>query len=118
MHERNLPASDAIYRPLKSFAAKRGGLRLAMHGGLRDRIVEMIVEDWPIDCPADRLEEVVRARVSRRVRQKYGSVVAMFLLSILINSLVKIVIEWWFSRESHRVLMVGWATNAQQNPNV
>ena len=114
MHERNLPVSDAIYRPLKAYASKRGGLRLAMHGPLRDRIVEMIVEEWPVGCPTDRLEEVVRARVAVRVRQKYGSVVAMFLLSIL----VKIVIEWWFARDSHRVLMVGWASNAQKNPHI
>jgi hypothetical protein len=117
MHERHLPISDAHYRPLKSFVAKRGGLRLGMHGALRDRIVEMVVEDWPVGCPADRLEEVVRARVSVRVRQKYGSIVAMFLLSIAINAIVKIIIEWWFAREAHRVLMVGWAS-ASQNPHV
>jgi hypothetical protein len=116
MRERHMPSSDAVYRPLKSFVAKRGGVRLAMHGGLRDRIVEMIVEEWPIGCPADRLEEVVKARVSVRLRKKYGSVVAMFLLSMLAQALVKIIIEWWFSRESHRVLMVGWANAAQSSP--
>ena len=117
MHERHMPASDSIYRPLKAFVAKRGGVRLAMHGGLRDRIVETIVEEWPSGCPADRLEEVVKARVSVRLRQRYGSVVAMFLLSMLVNAVVKIIIEWWFARESHRVLMVGWSS-AAQNPHV
>lgn len=117
MRDRDLPASDATYRPLKSFVATRGGLRLAMRASLRDRIVEQIVEGWPVDCAPDRLEEVVRAKVSVRLRQQYGSVVAMFLLSILAQVIIKLVIEWWFSRQSHRVLMVGWAS-AAQNPNV
>jgi hypothetical protein len=42
----------------------------------------------------------------------------MFLISILVNSLVRIVIEWWFAREAHRVLMVGWATNAAKNSDL
>jgi hypothetical protein len=117
MHERHMPASDAVYRPLKSFVAARGGMRLAMHGGLRDKIVEAIVEEWPEGCPADRLEEVVRARVSVRLRKRYGSVIAVFLLSMLAQAVIKLVIEWWFSRESHRVLMVGWS-RAAQNPNL
>ena len=117
MHERHMPASDSVYRPLKAYIAKRGGMRLAMHGPLRDRIVEMIVEEWPAGCPADRLEEVVKARVSVRLRKKYGSVVAMFLLSMLAQAIIKLVIEWWFARESHRVLLVGWSS-AAQNPNL
>ena len=117
MHERHMPASDAVYRPLKAFIAKRGGVRLAMHGPLRDSIVEMIVEEWPAGCPSDRLEEVVKARVSVRLRKKYGSVVAMFLLSMLAQAIIKLVIEWWFARESHRVLLVGWSS-AAQNPNL
>ena len=45
MSERSLPMADAQYRPLKSFAAKRGGYRMAIHGAMRDRVVEMIVEE-------------------------------------------------------------------------
>lgn len=98
------------YHSLKSFVARRAGMRLAMHGRLRDRLTEIIVEEWPVGCKPEHLEEVLRAKVSLRVREKYGSV--------LVNALVKIVLEWWFAREAHRVLMVGWAQNAAKNPNV
>ena len=110
--------ADAQYHSLKSFVARKSDMRLAMHGRLRDRIVDIIVEEWPIECRPEHLEEVVRAKVCRRVRERYGSVVAMFLISMLVNALVRIVIEWWFAREAHRVLMVGWAQNATQNPDL
>jgi len=110
-----MPASDAVYRPLKDFVSRRGGLRLAMHGGLRDRIVEMVVREWPDGCPPDRLEEVVRSRVSVRLKQQYGSVIAIFLLSALAQVVIKLIIEWWFDRESHRVLMYGWSRAAQSS---
>lgn len=110
--------ADSQYPTLKSFVARKAGMRLAMHGRLRDRLTEIIVEEWPIGCRPEHLEEVIRARVSRRVRETYGSVIAMFLISMLVNALVKIVLEWWFAREAHRVLMVGWAQNAQKNPNL
>jgi len=77
---------------------------------MRDRMIEAIVEEWPVGCPPDRVEEVVTARMKIRLREQYGSIVAMFLLSILVNALVKLIVEWWFDRESHRVLMVGWAS--------
>jgi hypothetical protein len=41
----------------------------------------------------------------------------MFLLSMLAQAVIKLVIEWWFARESHRVLLVGWSS-AAQNPNL
>lgn len=103
------------YRPLKSFVARRS--RLSIHGGMRDHLVEEIVACWPTDCPAERIEEVVKARMAVRLRKRYGSVVAMFLLSVMVNALVKMIIEWWFERNSHRVLMHGWAS-ASQNPDV
>lgn len=111
MPERNVQVGD--YRPLKDFVRRRGGLRLSMHWGLRDRIVDEIVAGWPTDCPVERVEEVVRARISVKVRQKYGSVIAVFLLSAFINVIVKLVIEWWLNRNAHRVLMRGWASAAQ-----
>lgn len=109
---------DANYRPLKDYVARRGGFRLAMHGGLRDQVVEQIVADWPTDCPIERVEEVVRARIRLKVRQKYGSVLGMIVLSAVINVIVRLVIEWWFERNSHRVLMAGWSKVAQANPNL
>lgn len=109
--------SDATFRPLKSYVARRGGLRLSVHGPMRDRLVEEIVACWPEDCPADRLEEVIRARLSIRLKKRYGSVIAMFLLSALASALIRLAIDWWLERRSHRDLMEGWA-RAAQNPDV
>jgi hypothetical protein len=116
MHERHM--HDALYRPLKSYVARRGGVRLSMHGATRDRLIEEIVACWPEDCPADRIEEVVKARMAVRLRKRYGSVVAMFFLSVLVNALVKLIIEWWLERSSHRVLMVGWSQNAEKSSDL
>ncbi|NBW12095.1 MAG: hypothetical protein EBR82_29100 [Caulobacteraceae bacterium] len=101
-----------LYTPLKSFVAKRGGLRLAAHSRTRDRLIEMAVEEWPANCDPDKLFDVLKARMSIRVRKEYGSVLAMFLISVLVNAIAKLVVEWWFSRDSHRVLMLGWRHNA------
>lgn len=113
MPERDVPSGS--YRPLKDYVRRRGGVRLSMHGGLRDRIVEEIVSDWPVGCPVEHLEEVVRARIAIKVREKYGSVVAMLLLSAFINVIVRLVIEWWLDRNSHRVLMHGWVSAAKSS---
>lgn len=96
------------YRALKDFVARKGGARLSMHSGIRDRLVDMAVEEFPFDAPFDRKEEVLRARLRIRVRQEYNSVVATILIGVLINVIVKLVTEWWLSRNSHRVLMEGW----------
>lgn len=108
------------YNPLKSFVAKRGGLRLAAHGSLRDRIVEMCVEEFPVTAERDRALEVLQARVRLRIKKEYGSVVAMILISVLANLIARLVWEWWMARDSHRVLMAGWnhrakETQARQN---
>lgn len=101
------------YAPLKAFVLRKGPMRLALHGPLRDRLVEQIVEEWPVNCPPDRIEEVLRARMSVRLRGQYGSVIAVVLLSALANLIIRLVIEWWFARESHQVLMAGWARQSQ-----
>jgi hypothetical protein len=101
-----------MYTPLKSYVTKRGGLRLAAHSRIRDRLIEMAVEEWPANCDPDKLCDVLKARMSIRVRKEYGSVLAMFLISVLVNAIAKLVVEWWFSRDSHRVLMLGWRQNA------
>jgi hypothetical protein len=108
-----MPAADATYRALKNYVATAGGTRLRLHAPLRDRLVEMVVEEWPDEfCPVDRIGEVVTARIRLRLRERYGSVVAMFIISTLVNAIVKLVIDWWLKRESHRVLMYGWSRQA------
>jgi hypothetical protein len=101
------------YRPLKDFVARKGGIRLAMHGGLRDQLVDMAVAEFPLDAPEDKKVEVLAARLRRRCREQYGSVVAMILIGVLINVITHIIVEWWKSRQAHQVLMYGWQRSAR-----
>lgn len=102
-----------LYSPLKTFVASKGGVRLSMHGPLRDRLVELAVENWPVDCEPERLQEVVAAKLRIAIRNKYGSILATFLISVLVQMIARLVVEWWLNRQSHRVLMQGWARAAQ-----
>lgn len=103
---------------LKSHVARRGGLRLAVHARLRDRLVDMAIEEFPVTAAPINVEDVLRARMAVRLRREYGSVVAMFLISVLVNAIVRIVIEWWFQRPSHRILMEGWHRHAVARPDI
>lgn len=102
------------YAPLREFVSRRGGLRLASHSRLRDQLIDIAVEEWPDSCDQDKIADVLKARMAIRVRQQYGSILAMFIISVLVNAIAKIVVEWWFSRDSHRVLMAGWHKNASK----
>lgn len=102
------------YGPLRGFVLRRCPMRVALHGYLRDRLLDHIVQDWPLGCDPSRIEEVVRARMTVRLRERYGSVLAVFLLSTVANLIIRLVIEWWFAHEQNRVLMAGWATEAQK----
>ena len=104
---------DATYRPLKDYVARRGGLRLAMHERLRDQLVEAAVADWPDGCDPDKIEDVLTARLRIRVREQYGSLMAMLLISILANVIGRLIVQWWRGRHSHRVLMSGWYAQAK-----
>lgn len=101
------------YKSLRDFVTREGGIRVSMHGPLRDQLVDWCVEDFPVDAPPERMCEVLSARVRIRAREKYGSVIAAILISILSQLIVKLVIEWWRRNHSHRVLMVGWQRAAQ-----
>lgn len=109
--------SDARYRPLKEFVRERGGVRLAAHGRFRDRCVEWAVADWPTDCEPERLEDVLRARLSRRTREEYGSIMAALLIGIAVNLICRIIVDWWERRRANKALMVAW-NYASQNPDV
>lgn len=111
MPGRELPAGD--YRPLRDYVRRRGGLRVAMHGRVADQVLDEIVAGWPIGCPVERMEEVIRARVAVRLKKRYGSIVAMLLLGALVNVLVRLIMDWWLEKRSHRVLMDGWAYAAK-----
>lgn len=90
-------------------------MRFALHGKLRDRLVEVIVEEWPVACPVERLPDVVRARVAQRLRQQYSGVLGSLVISVLANFLIRVILEWWWERGSHRVLMAGWAGAAKNS---
>lgn len=100
------------YRPLKDYVARRAGIRLAFHPALRDRLVDMAVEEFPADASAEHVAEVLKARMARRVRGEYGSVIAMLILGAIVNVIVRLIVEWWLKRNSHRVLMAGWNKSA------
>jgi hypothetical protein len=102
------------YSPLQRYVARVGGMRVSMHGGLRERLVEICVEEFPVDAREDQMEAVLVARVRSRARQQYGSVVAFILVSILTQLIVKAVIAWWKNHHSHQVLMYGWHKEATQ----
>ena len=108
------------YEPLKKFVARAGGIRLSMHPALRDQLVEWAVEDFPADAPPERMQEVLSARLRLRARDKYGSVIAAILISILAQLIVKAIVAWWNKRHAHQVLMVGWQeqARAKKNPDV
>lgn len=102
--------ADSKFGPLKSYVARKGGIRLGLHATLRDRLVEMVVEEWPVGCDPAKVPEVVEARVRLRLREQHSSAVAVFLLTIFLQIVIKIVVEWWFARQANRVLMAGWAS--------
>jgi len=109
---------DADYKALKDYVSRTGGMRLAMHGQLRDQLVEMAVEEFPFDAPDDRRVEVLSARLRIRARERYGSVLIMLLVSVLANLIARLVIEWWKKHHSHKILMYGWSRNAKANRNL
>ena len=109
---------DVAYQPLKEYVIRHGGVRLSMHGGVRDRLVEMAVEEFPIDAPDERKVEVLVARLRRRASDQYGSILAMLLIGVLVNLVSRVIVEWWKRNHSHKVLMYGWQRNAQKNPDV
>jgi hypothetical protein len=100
------------YAPLREYVSRKGGLRLASHSRLKDRLIDMAVEEWPEACDPEMITDVLKARMAIRVKKQYGSILAMFIISVLVNAIAKIVVEWWFSRDSNRVLMMGWHRNA------
>ena len=105
------------YAPLRDYVARQGGIRVHMHGPLRDQLVDWCVEEFPVDATPARMEEVLMARIRLRARERYSSVIAALLISVLAQLIVKLVIEWWRRHHSHKILMYGWQ-RAAQNPNL
>jgi hypothetical protein len=106
------------YASLKEFVLRKGGTRLYMHGKLAASLVDIAVSEFPTDAPEDKMAEVLAARMRLKAREKYGSIIAMLLVGVLINVISKLIIEWWNKRKAHRVLMQGWKASAEKTPDV
>lgn len=106
------------YASLKEFVAKRGGTRLYMHGKLVGSLVDIAVSEFPTDAPDDKMVEVLAARMRIKAREKYGSIIAMIIVGVLVSVISKLIVEWWNKRKAHRVLMQGWKASAQKTPDV
>lgn len=102
------------YDSLKRYVESRAGVRSKFHRGARDRLVEIAVEEFPSDAADDKVLEVLTARMRVRIRQEYGSVVAMLLISVLANLVARAVWEWWKKRRSHQILIGGWQEEARR----
>lgn len=96
------------YRPLKEYVTRRGGVRLLLHPGIRDALVELAVREFPSGADPDKLAEVLKARMKIRIRETYSSPIAVLIIGVILNAVVRIIIEWWMRRHAHRVLMEGW----------
>lgn len=103
------------YSSLKKRVEKSGGLRLAAHGSLRDQIVDLAVLEWPQGCPADKLFEVLHARVARKLRHGRSRMMGMFLSVMMVKPVARICVEWYLEKSSHRVLMEGWRAKAAKD---
>jgi hypothetical protein len=96
------------YRSLKDFVEARCGARGGFHRGIRNRLTEIAVEEFPADAADDKMLEVLTARMRVRIRKEYGSVVAMLIISVLANLIARAVWEWFKNHRAHRVSMIGW----------
>ena len=101
------------YQSLKDFVESRCGARGGFHRGIRNRLTEIAVEEFPSDAADDKCLEVLTARMRVRIRKEYGSVVAMLIISVLANLIARAVWEWWKNHRAHRVSMIGWQEEAR-----
>lgn len=86
-----------------------------MHGAVADRLIDQAVADWPAGCPDESLEDVIRARLAVRIRATYGSILASFLIAVLVQVIARLIVEWLKSRAGHRDLMEGWSAQARSD---
>ena len=107
-----MPAAEK-HAPLKAYVRKRGGLRLAAHGYLRDQLVDMAVRDFPFDVADDMGPRVLAARLKVKARARYDSIMVMIMIGVIANLISKYIWDWWRKRESHQNLMREWSAIAK-----
>lgn len=103
------------YSTLKAYVAESCGARGRVHAGLRDRLVTIGVEEFPVDMGCDaRGLEVLQARMRRRVKEEYGSILALLIISVLANLVARAIWQWWIDRRANRAIMTAWNHDARQ----
>jgi hypothetical protein len=111
------------FEQLQEHVWKRLGPRKHLAGRKQvDDLVRLTVETWEPDnlvhCRNEREQQVYGLAVSGNVKRLYhacsGYSDAEFgflwtiVLSAVVSAIVQILVKWWFSETSHRVLMAGW----------
>lgn len=85
-------------------------------------LVRLAVESWEPEnlqhCRGEREQQVYGLAVSGNMKRMYhacsGYSDAEFgflwtvILSAVVSAIIQVLIKWWFSEASHRVLMAGW----------
>jgi hypothetical protein len=108
------PLND--YSTLKEYVAESCGARGRVHAGLRDRLVTIGVEEFPVDMGCDaRGLEVLQARMRRRVKEEYGSILAILIISVIANLVARAIWQWWIDRRANRAIMMVWQADARKS---
>ena len=103
------------YQELREYIVKHGDIRVSTHRGLRDKIINWIVEDWPVGSREDELAGILMQSMAIRLREKYNSVILTFLLYVVVSQLVKLAIDWFLERLENRQLMMQYHAQASGN---
>ena len=103
------------YQELREYIDKHGDIRVSTHRGLRDKVINWIVEDWPVGSREDELASILMQSMAIRLREKYNSVILTFLLYVVVSQLVKLAIDWFLERLENRQLMMRYHAQASGN---
>lgn len=99
------------YSPLTDFCEKRSRWFRWSPLGIRRRLINGIVADWPEGVTdTQRVAEVLQARGRSRLQQ-HGSIWVV-ILGGLLSELIRLAIEWWLARSENRWQMRGWCRDA------
>lgn len=103
------------YQELREYIVERGDIRVSTNRGLRDKVINWIVEDWPVGRREDELAEALMHAMAIRLRERYNSVILTFLLYVVVSQLVKLAIDWFLERLENRQLMMQYHAQASGN---
>lgn len=103
------------YAELHEYIIVNGDIRLSVNRPLRDKIINMVVEEWPVGCREDELAQVLMDRIAGRLAGQYASVILTFILYILVSQVVQLAIEWFLERLANRELMMQYHAQASGN---